>query len=79
MAPTARTASTSERRLVVATESMVWMLAEGRKAVRARPWVVPARPEKLNVGSVELEVALEELGNWLANTTAPTASSTTRP
>jgi hypothetical protein len=79
IAPTARTLRTSERRLALATESIVWMLADGRKAVSARPCVVPARPEKLKVGSVELELALEALGNWLAKTTAPTASNTMSP
>ena len=78
-APMARTASSSVRRLMVATESMVWMLPEGLKAVRARPWVLPAMPERLNVGSRSLEVAFEEFGNWLAKTTAPTASATIRP
>jgi hypothetical protein len=61
---------------VVATESIVWMLPEGRKAVRERVWVLPATPERLKVGTRSLERASEELGNWLANTTAPTASTT---
>ena len=72
-APTARTLSTSVRRFVVATESMVWMLAEGRKAVSERACVVPAMPERLKVGRVVEAEALEALGNWLAKTTAPTA------
>ena len=55
------------------------MLADGRKAVRLWVCVVPAMPERLNVGTVVLEMALEEFGNWLAKTTAPTASATTRP
>jgi hypothetical protein len=64
---------------MLATESMVWMLADGRKAVSERVCVDPATPERLNVGTVVLEIALEEFGNWLAKTTAPTASITTSP
>ncbi|MGB4863530.1 MAG: hypothetical protein WBO97_13820 [Tepidiformaceae bacterium] len=63
----------------MATESSVWMLADGRNAVRERVWVVPAMPERLKVGNVVGEMAFEEFGNWLANKTAPTARLTTRP